>query len=69
MEGLGRLIAFLVLILGIPSLAIWGGWHLAALIPETVRSAIITLLPYGSAFVVWCGLVWVCGNTFQDILD
>lgn len=66
---MGKILLLILIALVLPTAMTWGGWWLVGLVPDAVRGAIMTLVPYGLAAVIWCGLVWVGGNIFVVMID
>lgn len=72
MEGLGKLIAFVVLALLVPTGVVWIGWKACGIFPEEAWTAIVTaiavLAPYGISAVVWL-ILFRIGIGIWDLID
>ena len=68
MERLGKIIMLLFCVLGLPSGLVWSGWSLIGLVPADARGAIVTLIPYGIAAIIWALLVWLAVHIFSKAI-
>ena len=69
MEAIAKLLLAVIVCFGVPSLVVLSGWHLVGIVPEVVRGAIVTLIPYGIALMIWVVLVWICLQFFAEVMD